>query len=108
MFPQYNKAIYLDADTVVTDNIAELYQIDLKNNLVGGCLDTFIANDKTLTKYAENATGVAVMSYINSGVLLLNLAAFRKLHFTKHFLFLLNKYHAGNYSTRSRLFKCYC
>ena len=92
MFPQYNKAIY--ADTVVTGNIAELYQIDLKNNLVGGCLDTFIANDKTLTNYAENATGVAVMSYINSGVLLLNLAAFRKLHFTKHFLFLLNKYHA--------------
>lgn len=94
MFPQYDKGIYLDADTVVTGDIAKLYNIDLHDKLVAGTSDTFIANDPVLTNYAENATGVKVSTYINSGVLLMNLKEFRDLHFTTHFLNLLNKYHA--------------
>ena len=35
MFPQYDKAIYRDSDTVVLGDIAELYDVDLKDNYVG-------------------------------------------------------------------------
>ena len=52
MFPQYDKGIYLDADTVVTGDIAKLYNIDLHDKLVAGTSDTFIANDPVLTKHA--------------------------------------------------------
>lgn len=93
LFPQYDKGIYLDADTVVTGDISEFYQIDLKDNLVAGCSDTFVESDPILINYAEKCAGVAVKTYINSGVLLMNLKKFRELNFTDHFLKILNTYH---------------
>ena len=35
MFPEYEKAIYIDSDTVVPGNVAELFDHDLKDNYVG-------------------------------------------------------------------------
>ena len=35
MYPQYDKVIYLDADTVVLEDIAILYNTDMGDNLVG-------------------------------------------------------------------------
>ena len=32
LFPQYNKCIYLDADTVISGDISKLYNEDLKDN----------------------------------------------------------------------------
>lgn len=93
MFPQYDKGIYLDADTVVPGDISKLYQIDLKDNLVAGCSDTFVESDPVLVNYAEKCSGVPVETYINSGVLLMNLKQFRDLKFTKRFLDILNTYH---------------
>ncbi|MFL2028421.1 glycosyltransferase family 8 protein [Loigolactobacillus zhaoyuanensis] len=93
MFPEYDKAIYLDSDTVVLADIAGLYQIELGDQLIGAVPDPFIAaNPKTAT-YATDAVGVAADKYVNSGVLLMNLKAMRQTHFAEHFLSLLNQYH---------------
>ena len=34
LYPQYNKAIYLDSDIVLLKDIAELYKIDIGDNLL--------------------------------------------------------------------------
>lgn len=36
LFPDLDKAIYLDADTVILDDIAKLYDVSLGENLIGG------------------------------------------------------------------------
>ena len=35
MFPEYDKALYLDSDIVLLDDVAKLYNTDIKDNLVG-------------------------------------------------------------------------
>ena len=37
MFPEYDKAIYLDSDTVVQGDISELYRTELGDCWVGAC-----------------------------------------------------------------------
>lgn len=93
LFPEYDQGIYLDADTIVTTDIAKLAQFDLGTNLIGAVPDAFICSDPRTRRYAELAVGVDPDHYINSGVLLLNLKALRQEKFSQHFLKLLNQYH---------------
>ncbi len=93
MFPQYKKGIYIDSDVVVLGDLAELYDIDIGENLIGACADKSVVNVETLASYMENAVGISRYEYINSGVLLMNLEALRNLEFDRHFLNLLNTYH---------------
>ncbi len=93
MFPQYDKAIYLDSDVVVLGDLRELFDTPLGSNLVAACPDRSVADVPELVNYMENAVGVAKDKYINSGVLLMNLAELRRVNFDKFFLELLNTYH---------------
>lgn len=93
MFPQFDKGIYIDSDVVVTSDIAELFDIDIKDNFIGACRDYSIADIPPLVSYTENAVGVKGDEYINSGVLLMNLKKMRENNFEGHFLNLLNAYH---------------
>ena len=92
MFKDLDKAIYLDSDIVLNDDVAELYNIDIKDNLLGGCYDVSISTSPILYGYTEQAVGVKKHEYINSGILLMNLKELRLKHFEGHFLSLLNKY----------------
>lgn len=93
MFPQYDKGIYIDSDVVLTDDIANLYDIDIGNNFFGACTDASIADTPPLVAYTENAVGIPKGEYINSGVLLMNLKKLRDCDLEGHFLNLLNTYH---------------
>jgi len=92
MFKDLDKAIYLDSDIVLNDDVAELYNIDIKDNLLGGCYDASISTSPILYGYTEQAVGVKKHEYINSGILLMNLKEMRLKNFEGHFLSLLNKY----------------
>ena len=92
MFPQYDKAVYIDSDVVVTGDVGELYDMDLGDNLIGACVDRSVSDVPPLVHYMENAVGVPHDRYINSGVLLMNLAAQRREGFEAHFLHLLTAY----------------
>lgn len=92
MFKDLDKAIYLDSDIVLNDDVAELYSIDIKDNLLGGCYDASISTSPILYGYTEQAVGVKKHEYINSGILLMNLKEMRLKNFEGHFLSLLNKY----------------
>lgn len=93
MFPQYDKGIYIDSDVVLTADIAELYDTDIGDNLIGACNDLSIADTPPLVAYTENAVGVEKHAYINSGVLLMNLRKLRQCDLEGNFLRLLNTYH---------------
>ena len=93
MFPEYDKAIYIDSDTCINADIKDLYNIDLKDNLFGGCTDISCKDNKILCEYFKENAGVEINEYINSGVLLMNMKKLREVNFEKHFLYLLNKYH---------------
>ena len=93
IFKEYDKGIYIDSDVVVPGDIAEMYDVELGDNIIGACPDHSIENIEKLRYYLVNSIGVKANEYINSGVLLMNLKKMRELHFSENFLRLLNKYH---------------
>lgn len=96
MFPEYDKGIYLDSDIVVPGDISRMYNIELGDNLLGGCPDHSVADVPELANYIEKGVGVDVSNYINSGVLLMNLKALRQANLDRRFLELLATYHFDN------------
>ena len=69
-----DKAIYLDADTLVLDDIAKLYNINIGNNLLGAIPDQTIPNWSAFLTYVELVVGLRNgLDYFNAGVLVMNL-----------------------------------
>ncbi|MBQ2943139.1 MAG: glycosyltransferase family 8 protein [Ruminococcus sp.] len=93
MFPQFDKGIYIDSDVVVKGDLAELFETELGDNYIGACADKSVVDVPPLARYMEEAVGVDRHSYINSGVLLMNLKKLREVELDSHFLSLLNTYH---------------
>ena len=78
MFPQFKKILYLDCDIVVLGDVSKLWEIDLKDNMLAGVVEGFIASTKEFREYAQKAVGVNPDRYINSGILSINLEKFRE------------------------------
>lgn len=93
LFPQYDKVIYLDSDTVVNADIAELYATELGNNLFAACTDLSIQYVDEMLRYIREVLDLEPSQYINSGMLVMNARAFREEGFTNRFFSLLEKYH---------------
>ena len=90
LYPQYNKAIYLDCDIVLLKDIAELYNIDIGDNLLGAVPDDIIQKNEVFQEYVEKVVGVAnYKTYFNAGMLVMNLDELRKFQFQEKFLYLL-------------------
>ena len=92
LYPEYKKAIYLDADIVVIDDISKMYNEDLEGFLVGAVNDGVIMGHEVFRNYAEQMIGIEPVKYFNSGVLLMNLDEFRKDKIEEKFLHLLSKF----------------
>lgn len=73
---QVNKILYLDTDLVVTGDLRELYETDMKNKAFAGV--------RVHSKERKRKLGITGgYSYINAGVLLMNLSWLRK-HTTRN------------------------
>ena len=93
MFPEFKKAIYLDADMVVLEDIAKLYDIELGDNLLAGVPDAIIASRQEFRDYAELGCGIYPYTrYFNSGMMLMNLDAMREFDLEGRFEYLFNTY----------------
>lgn len=92
MFPNLNKAIYIDCDVCVKADIAELYNYDLSNNLLGAIADEAVSLVPEFQSYTKNCLGIEGKNYFNSGVLVLNLAELRKINFETKFFNALMSY----------------
>lgn len=92
MFPQYRKALYIDSDTIVVGNIAELYDHKLGKLYAGVCPDRVVAQTDILGDYVEKVLGVKRTRYFNAGVMLMNCSQFRENHLLDEFLEMLHIY----------------
>ena len=93
LFPEYDKVVYIDSDTVLNDDIAKLYDHDLGNNLLGACTDTSIQFVEKMLRYIKEVLTLDPKEYINSGMLVMNAKAFREENFVDKFFSLLGRYH---------------
>ena len=85
MFPQLDKALYLDSDTILLGDVSELFKMELGDNLVGAVPDGAVAAVPEFRLYTEAALGIASERYFNAGVLVMNLKAFRQENFYEKF-----------------------
>ena len=92
MFPDYDKALYLDSDTVVLDDISKLYETDLKDNLIGAVPDGAVGAVEPFKVYTKEVLGIDFEKYFNAGIILMNLKRFREVDFYGKFQDLLQKY----------------
>lgn len=95
LYPMYNKAIYIDSDTILCDDIANLYDIDLGDNIVGAVVDKKVENVPEFRKYVEHALGVPYTEYVNSGVLLIDLKKMRKIRYLSKMINMINTFDAN-------------
>ena len=92
LYPQFDKVLYLDSDIVILSDIADLYNVDMGDNLLAAVPDDVIQTIEVFREYAEKVVGVATYkNYFNAGILLMNLDELRKFKFQEKFLYLLEK-----------------
>lgn len=92
LFHDYDKALYLDADIVVIDDISKLYFEELGDNLLGAITDDVVNGNDSFKKYSETVLGIKPTQYFNSGILVMNLKELRKFEIESKFVHLIGTY----------------
>ena len=92
MFPEYDKAIYIDSDTIVQGDISELYNTDLKDAYVGACHEQAMVQEDVYGTYVEKVIGISRHNFFNAGLLLINCEQFRLRAVLDRFIELLHVY----------------
>lgn len=105
LFAEYNRVLYIDCDTIVEGNVAELFDTDLQGNAVGGA-EAVEARVFKMTKkgffidnypynfedYAKKFMGITDLDrYFNAGVTLFDLKKCREMTSADAAVELLNK-----------------
>jgi len=91
MYPEYDKALYLDCDIALNGDISELYSYDIGDNYVGGITCETVDTSDVFTHYAENYLGCRLPDYFNAGVMVMNLKALRGIDFERRFFDIMSK-----------------
>ena len=92
LYPQYDKAVYIDSDTICLADIADLYNVDMEDNLIAGVSDGAVQSIEIFQDYVEKVVGVSdYNNYFNAGVIVMNLKELRKYKFKEKFIYLLEK-----------------
>ncbi len=92
MFPELDKALYLDSDMIVLGDVSELYNNDIGENYVGACNEQAMVQTDVYGTYVEKCIGLDRNKYFNAGMLLINCAQFRKQKILDQFIRLLHEY----------------
>lgn len=92
LYPEYDKAVYIDSDTVTLADIADLYNTDMGDNLIAGIPDGAVQAIHVFQEYVEKVVGVIdYNNYFNAGIIVMNLKALREYKFQEKFLYMLGK-----------------
>ena len=92
LYPNIDRAIYLDCDIVVPGDISKLYFTDIGDNLLGAINEQNCFLIPIMTKYTIEVAGIDPHKYFNSGVLLMNLKEIRKFKLLDTFVNMMVKY----------------
>lgn len=82
----YDKVLYLDCDTIVRDSVKEFWNMDMQECMVAGVCDT--VDSFFLKKIGLDAGDY----YVNAGVILVNLDAWRRERIEKSFIEFIQKF----------------
>ena len=91
LFPEYDKALYLDCDIVLNCDVATLFETQLGNNLVAAVPEDVMARYDVFGRYVEAVLDIPRAEYFNAGVLVMNLEAFRRERILERFIDLLSR-----------------
>ena len=92
LYPEYDKVVYIDSDTVTLADIADLYNTDMGDNLIAGIPDGAVQAIHVFQEYVEKVVGVIdYNNYFNAGIIVMNLKALREYKFQEKFLYMLGK-----------------
>ena len=92
MFPEYDKAIYIDSDTVVQGDVSRLFDTDIGDCYVGACHEQAMVQVDEYGTYAEKVVGVSRHNFFNAGMLLINCRMFRERGVLDRFIHHLHEY----------------
>ena len=73
VLPQLDRVIHVDCDTVVTGSLKEIWEMDMENSVVAGAVDC------VSDSYKANLSLKTTDTYINAGLVMLNLSRIREL-----------------------------
>ena len=94
LFPMYDKCVYIDSDTILRGDVGELYDIDLGEKVMAAMVDPKVDVIPEFREYVNKAVGVPYEDYCNSGVLVMNMKALRKMKYLTALVGIINKYNA--------------
>lgn len=92
LFPEIEKAVYLDGDTILLEDVAKLYDYEVEKYDLAAVQDQIIADCEIFNTYSERTLGIPGEFYFNAGVLLINCRKFRKKKILEKFETLVRKY----------------
>ncbi len=92
MFPELDKAIYIDSDTIVQGDISEFFEYDISEYDLGACHEQAMVQENVYGTYVEVCMGINRNAYFNAGVLLINCKRFRENNILERFIKLLAIY----------------
>lgn len=84
LFPNLDKVLYIDVDTLIQKDVAELYCFDVSNNYIGATRDCEIIRDSHTASshykdYIKNTLGIKnINQYFQAGVMIVNLKKWRQ------------------------------
>ena len=94
LFPQYGKAVYLDSDTILLDDVGKLFDTELGENVVAAMPDPKVTVIREFRDYVDKAVGVPHAEYVNDGVMVMDLKKMRKMKYLSTMVNLIKKYDA--------------
>ena len=92
MFPELDKVIYIDSDTIVQGDISKLYEYNVSNYAVAACHEQAMVQVDVYGTYVEKNLGIDRNAFFNAGVLLINCERFRANRVLEDFVRLLGIY----------------
>ena len=90
LYPKLKKALYLDCDIIILDDIAKLYNKNIDKYLIGSVKERWFKEYEELRSYAKKVIGLKkATNYINAGIMIMNLQELRKYNFKDKFMHLI-------------------
>ena len=95
LFPQYEKAVYIDSDTILRGDIGELFDVELdEHEIIAAMADPKVTVIREFRDYVDKAVGVPHDKYVNDGVMLMNLKKLRKMKYLSTMIDMIQEYAA--------------
>lgn len=89
LFPDHSRILYLDGDTVVCDDLSELFFTELETNLIAGV--PALSYYRNIPFHSERLNLKSNFQYINAGVILFDLERLRDIKWSEKCIELLDQ-----------------